>query len=104
VDAANAYVRQTVRTDAGQFTYDLYYNRFYGSSAAQAGEPPGRRVGVQQLRIAGKMLLCDIYEQVRDGHVYRTLRCEDIFGSVVQHSDNAEGVWKIRQELTAFRE
>ena len=51
------------------------------------------------------MLLCDVYENVRNGKfIYRTLRCRDILGWTVRHSDNAGGTWKTRLELIDFHE
>ncbi len=104
VDRTTVHARQTVQSDVGEYTYDLAYNRFSTPSDARWGLK-GKIVGAKLLKVGGKTLLCDIYEDVHNGRfTYRTLRCRDILGWTVRHSDNAAGTWKTRLELIDFRE
>ncbi len=106
VDRTTVHALQTVQSEVGKYTYDLTYNRFSNPGATDAGwRPEGKLVGTELLEVAGKMLLCDVYENVRNGRfIYRTLRCRDILGWTVRHSDNADGDCKTRLELIEFHE
>ena len=106
VDRTTVHALQIVQSDVGKYTYDLTYNRFSSPGATDAGwRLEGKLIGTELLEVAGKMLLCDVYENVRNGKfIYRTLRCRDILGWTVRHSDNAGGTWKTRLELIDFHE
>jgi hypothetical protein len=102
-DAATAYAHQTAETKKyGGYVQHMAYNRFVeGPPAIDRFNPTYREhyVGDRIVAVGSKELLCRVYEVKNGSSVYRTLLCDDVPGKLVQHSDNAAGVWKPRLQL-----
>jgi len=104
---STVFARQKSQGPYGTHTQRLAYNRYVEAPPARkTSKPPTRkpRPPAQLESVAGKTLLCEMHKEVVHGHVYRTLRCRDLFGWTVQHEDNAAGTWKQRLRLVAFQE
>jgi len=102
-DATTTYAHQTVETKKyGSFVQFLYYNRFVEIvPEADRFNPANQEkyLGDQMVTVGTKKLLCRVYETRNGSSVYRTLLCDDVPDRMVQHSDNAAGIWKTRLQL-----
>jgi hypothetical protein len=107
-DATAAHAHQTVETKKyGQYVQFLDFNRFVeGSPASDQFNPTyqERYIGDRMVTVGSKKLLCRVYETRNGSSIYHTLLCDDVPSRLVQHSDNASGIWKTRLQLIDVRD